>query len=43
MADVGTFYGPLVHFMVFCYILWTLGIVRDNLVIFFRVLVFFTK
>jgi hypothetical protein len=34
MEDVGIFYGHLVHFMVFCYILWTLGIVRGNLVYF---------
>jgi hypothetical protein len=32
MEDVGKFYGPLVHFTVFCYILWTIGIVRDYLV-----------
>jgi hypothetical protein len=36
MEDVGIFYGHLVHFMVFCYILWTLGIVRGNLVYFSR-------
>jgi hypothetical protein len=32
MEDVGIFYGHLVHFAVFCYILWTFGIVRGNLV-----------
>jgi hypothetical protein len=32
MEDVGIFYGHLVHFTVFCYILWTFGIVRGNLV-----------
>jgi hypothetical protein len=34
MEDVGIFYGHLVHFTVFCYILWTFGIVRGNLVYF---------
>jgi hypothetical protein len=34
MEDVGIFYGHLVHYTVFCYILWTLGIVRGNLVYF---------
>jgi hypothetical protein len=34
MEDVGIFYGHLVHFMVFCYILWTLDIVRGKLVYF---------
>jgi hypothetical protein len=29
--DVGIFYGHLVHFTVFCYILWTFGIVCGNL------------
>jgi hypothetical protein len=33
MEDVGIFYGPLVHFTVFCSILWTFGIARENLVI----------
>jgi hypothetical protein len=32
MEDVGIFYGHLVHFTVFCYILWTFGIARGNLV-----------
>jgi hypothetical protein len=32
MGDDGTFYGHLVH----CYILWTFGIVRFNLVYFSR-------
>jgi hypothetical protein len=34
MEDVGIFYGHLVHFMVFCYILWTFGVVCGNLVYF---------
>jgi hypothetical protein len=34
MEDVGILYGHLVHFKVFCYILWTLGIVRGNFVYF---------
>jgi hypothetical protein len=34
MEDVGIFYGHLVQFKVFCYILWTFGIVRGNLVYF---------
>jgi hypothetical protein len=33
MEDV---YGQLVHFMVLCYILWTFGTVRGNLVYFPR-------
>jgi hypothetical protein len=32
MEDVGIFFGHLVHFMVFCYILWTFGIVCGDLV-----------
>jgi hypothetical protein len=32
--DVGGFYGHLVHFTVFCYISWTLGVVRGNFVSF---------
>jgi hypothetical protein len=36
MEDVGVFYGHLVHFAVFCYILLTFGIVRSNLVYFPR-------
>jgi hypothetical protein len=43
VEDVGIFYGHLVHFTVFCYILWTFDIVRGNLVYFFPVLVFCTK
>jgi hypothetical protein len=35
MEDVGIFYGQLVHFMAFCYILWTFGLVHGNLVYFF--------
>jgi hypothetical protein len=31
MEDDGIFYGHLVHFKVFCYILWTFGIVRGNI------------
>jgi hypothetical protein len=34
MEDVGIFYGHLVHFTVFCYISWTFGILRGNLVLF---------
>jgi hypothetical protein len=36
MQDVGIFYGHLVHFTVFCYILLTFGIVCGNLVYFYR-------
>jgi hypothetical protein len=36
VEDVGIFYGHLVHVTVFCYILWTFGIVRGNLVYFSR-------
>jgi hypothetical protein len=43
MEDVGIFYGHLVHFTVFCYILWTFGIVPVNLVYFSPVLVFCIK
>jgi hypothetical protein len=42
MEDVGIFYGHLVHFTVFCYILWTFS----NFVVIgyiFPVLVFCTK
>jgi hypothetical protein len=42
VGDVGIFYGHLVQFMVFCYILWTFEIVRGNLV-YFSVLVFCIK
>jgi hypothetical protein len=42
MEDVGTFYGHLVHFTAFCYILWTFGRICGNLV-YFHVLVFCTK
>jgi hypothetical protein len=34
MEDVGIFYADLVHFTAFCYMLWTFGIVRGNLVYF---------
>jgi hypothetical protein len=36
MKDIGVFYGHLVHFAVFCYILWIFGIVHGNLVYFSR-------
>jgi hypothetical protein len=36
MEDVGMFHGHLVHFTVFCYILWTFGLNRGNLVYFSR-------
>jgi hypothetical protein len=36
MEDDGIFYGHLVHFTVFCYMLLTIGIVRGNLVSFSR-------
>jgi hypothetical protein len=36
MEDDGIFYGHSVHFTVFCYILWTFGIVHRNLVYFSR-------
>jgi hypothetical protein len=42
MEDVGIFYGHLVHCTVFCYILWTFGIVRGNLV-YVPVLIFCTN
>jgi hypothetical protein len=35
MEDNGIFYGHLVYFTVFCYILWAFGIVRGNLVYFY--------
>jgi hypothetical protein len=35
MEDVGIFYGHLVHFTVFCYMLWTFGTVRGHLAYFF--------
>jgi hypothetical protein len=35
MEEVAMFYGHLVHFTVFCYILWTFGVVRGILVYFF--------
>jgi hypothetical protein len=31
MEDVGIFYGHLVHFTVFCYVLWTFGVVRGKM------------
>jgi hypothetical protein len=36
MEDVAIFYGHLVHCVVFCYILWTFGIVHGDLVYFSR-------
>jgi hypothetical protein len=36
MEDDGIFYVHLVHFTVFCYILWIFGIVRGILVYFPR-------
>jgi hypothetical protein len=36
LEDVGVFYGHVVHFTVFCYILRTFGIVCGNLVRFSR-------
>jgi hypothetical protein len=36
MEDDGIFYGHLIHFTVFCYILWTFGVIHGNLVYFFR-------
>jgi hypothetical protein len=36
MEDVDMSYGYLVHLKVYCYILWTFGIVRGNLVYFPR-------
>jgi hypothetical protein len=36
MKDVGIFYGRLVHFTAFCYILETFGIVRGYLAYFSR-------
>jgi hypothetical protein len=36
IEDVGIFYERLIHFMVFCYILWTFGVVRKYLVYFFQ-------
>jgi hypothetical protein len=35
MEDDGIFYGHLVHFTVFCYILWTFSIVCGDLVYIF--------
>jgi hypothetical protein len=34
MEGVGMFYGHLVHFTVFCCILFTFGVVRGHLVVF---------
>jgi hypothetical protein len=36
MEDVGILNGHLIHFTVVCCILWTFGIVRGNLVYFYR-------
>jgi hypothetical protein len=35
MENDGTFYGHSVHFTVFCYILWTFGIVSCGNLIYF--------
>jgi hypothetical protein len=44
MEHVGIFYGHLVHFTVFCYILWTFGMYSSwGFGIFFPVLVFCTE
>jgi hypothetical protein len=42
MEDVGIYYGHLVHFTIFCYIVWVVGIGGGNFV-YFSVLVFCTK
>jgi hypothetical protein len=42
MEDFGIFYGHLVHVTVFCYILWTFGMLVVSWYI-FSVLVFCTK
>jgi hypothetical protein len=36
MEDVGIFYGHLIHFTDFCYVLWAFGIVCENLKYFSR-------
>jgi hypothetical protein len=36
MEDDGNFLGHLVHFTLFCYILWSFGMVCGNLVSFSR-------
>jgi hypothetical protein len=36
LEDAGIFYGLLVYFTVFCYILWTFDMARGNLVYFSR-------
>jgi hypothetical protein len=36
MEDNGIYYGHLVQFMVFCYMLWTFGVVCGNSVYFSR-------
>jgi hypothetical protein len=43
MEDVGIFYGHLVYFRSFCYILGTFGIVRGNLVYFSRFGIFYRE
>jgi hypothetical protein len=43
MNDVGIFYGHLVHFKVFSYILWTFGIVHGNLTYFSRFGIFYQE
>jgi hypothetical protein len=43
MEDVGIFYGHLVQFTVFCYILWTFGIVRGHMVYFSRLSILYQE
>jgi hypothetical protein len=43
MKDAGIFYGHLVHFTVFSYILGTFGIVHGNLVHFSRFGIFYQE
>jgi hypothetical protein len=43
VEDVGIFYEHLVHFTVFCYVLWTFGKNRGNLVYFLPFCYFCTK
>jgi hypothetical protein len=43
MEAVGIFYGHLVHFTDFCYILWTFGIVRGNMEYFPRFGIFYQE
>jgi hypothetical protein len=43
MTDIGIFYAHLVHLTVFCYILWTFGLVHGNLVYFSRFGILYEK